>query len=273
MDHLEVKSRPFASLSSQEKDVTKKKEQGDIKYNTTKAITKTRHALQRDWKKAATAAREHPAVAVAVGVVATYTALRVGIEVFHHTRRRNLRHLLRDLCDALEKIGQDYWVDFGGLLGIHRDGDLIPHDNDVDLAVLNPDWETLLEGLRRHLPRKYAPKVITNQDTKTSWIRVYCPLGMADLFGAFDNGSKKIHIEFGHEDVHDVERDLIVPTGRETFRGQSIRVPHNVEGVLAFRYGPTWRTPLYMDKGVDTVESSKGYHKLLKFFGKLGLKL
>ena len=78
---LQVKSRPFASLSSQEKDVTKKKEQGDIKYNTTKAITKTRHALQRDWKKAATAAREHPAVAVAVGVVATYTALRVGIEV------------------------------------------------------------------------------------------------------------------------------------------------------------------------------------------------
>ena len=41
-------------------------------------------------------------------------------QVFHHTRRRNLRHLLRDLCDALEKIGQDYWVDFGGLLGIHR---------------------------------------------------------------------------------------------------------------------------------------------------------
>ena len=82
---LQVKSRPFASLSSQEKDVTKKKEQGDIKYNTTKAITKTRHALQRDWKKAATAAREHPAVAVAVGVVATYTALRVGIEVSHTT--------------------------------------------------------------------------------------------------------------------------------------------------------------------------------------------
>ena len=39
-------------------------------------------------------------------------------------------------------------------------------------------------------------------------------------------------------------------------RGQSIRVPHNVEGVLAFRYGPTWRTPLYMDKGVDTGEGA-----------------
>lgn len=39
-----------------------------------------------------------------------------------------------------------------------REGDLILHDNDVDLAILNPDWDDLLEGLRRHLPPKYSLK-------------------------------------------------------------------------------------------------------------------
>jgi hypothetical protein len=39
-----------------------------------------------------------------------------------------------------------------------RGGDLILHENDIDLAVLNPDWPTLLEGLKARLPPKYSLK-------------------------------------------------------------------------------------------------------------------
>ena len=31
-----------------------------------------------------------------------------------------------------------------------------------------------------------------------------------------------------------------------------VAVPARVEALLEFRYGPTWRTPRYMDKGSDT---------------------
>lgn len=41
--------------------------------------------------------------------------------------------LLHDLAAALNDMGVTWWLDFGSLLGIHRDGELIKHDNDVRL--------------------------------------------------------------------------------------------------------------------------------------------
>lgn len=43
-------------------------------------------------------------------------------QAFHHMRRHFLRQLLLDLCAALRAMRRTYWVDFGSLLGIHRDG-------------------------------------------------------------------------------------------------------------------------------------------------------
>ena len=35
-------------------------------------------------------------------------------------------------------------------------------------------------------------------------------------------------------------------------RGTNLAVPADLEGTLAMRYGPDWRTPAYMSKGADT---------------------
>lgn len=37
-------------------------------------------------------------------------------------------------------------------------------------------------------------------------------------------------------------------------RGVNLSVPAEVEGTLARRYGPNWRTPAYAEKGADTGE-------------------
>jgi len=84
--------------------------------------------------------------------VLIYTSLRLAISAVHYWRRHQLRILLHQVCAALEGAGATYWVDFGSLLGIHRDGDLILYDNDVDLAILDPDWRSLLPYLQAHLP-------------------------------------------------------------------------------------------------------------------------
>jgi hypothetical protein len=59
----------------------------------------------------------------AVGAIAAYATLRGTIKVFHYARRAMLRQLLLDLAPALQ--GHEYWVDFGSLLGIYRDKDLM----------------------------------------------------------------------------------------------------------------------------------------------------
>jgi len=41
---------------------------------------------------------------------------------------------------ALDEIGLFYWIEFGTLLGIIRDGKLIDHDTDLDFGVLLDDY-------------------------------------------------------------------------------------------------------------------------------------
>ena len=52
-----------------------------------------------------------------------------------------------EVAPVLDEAGAAYWLDFGTLLGIHRQQDLIPYDNDVDLVVVNPDWPALMAAL------------------------------------------------------------------------------------------------------------------------------
>lgn len=183
----------------------------------------------------------------AVGAVAAYCTLRGGVKLFHHARRGMLRQLLFDVCPLLSDY--KYWLDFGSLLGIHRDGDLILHDNDVDLAVLDPDWDQLQAHLSASLPQ-YTVRLEYPSDAvgDTVFLRVYCMLGFADIFGAEEIGEGRLLVDCGHGDATSISKDLIVPTGSMEWKGVKINVPRDQEGALLARYGATWHIPRYMDK-------------------------
>ena len=51
--------------------------------------------------------------------------------------------MLGDTIDILGRAGIDYHLDYGTLLGVVRDGDLIPWDGDLDIGVLATDWPAL----------------------------------------------------------------------------------------------------------------------------------
>jgi hypothetical protein len=61
----------------------------------------------------------------ALSALSAYAALRLTIRAFHTLRRRTLRRLLLDLSPALDAAGATHWLDYGSLLGLHRDGDLV----------------------------------------------------------------------------------------------------------------------------------------------------
>jgi hypothetical protein len=58
-----------------------------------------------------------------------------------------LAQLLRLVDETLVRGGVPYSVDFGTLLGLVRHGSLIPHDDDVDIAVPASQFERCLEVL------------------------------------------------------------------------------------------------------------------------------
>ncbi|CAG9466567.1 unnamed protein product [Pedinophyceae sp. YPF-701] len=217
----------------------------------------------------------------AAGLAGVWSVARGVQKVLHGYRVNRLRKMLLEVSPVLDQAcGDAWWVDFGSLLGIYRDGDLIPYDNDVDICVLNPDWEALYETLQTALEPEYRVRWTTpSEDPTVRWIRVLSPMCMIDIYGAHcDVGATAagrgatVHVELGHGDQNDMAADMVLPTRRMDFRGVQIGVPSQVEELLRYRYGDTWMIPIYMDKGRDEVEGNKAYARVLRFVGRFGLK-
>lgn len=51
--------------------------------------------------------------------------------------------------DFLNQTGEEYWMDFGTLLGYHREGRIIPHDIDVDFGLHEKSYKSILN--KKHL--------------------------------------------------------------------------------------------------------------------------
>ena len=57
---------------------------------------------------------------------------------------KTAREALQRGYSILKKYGL-VWVSAGTALGLYRDGDLIPHDSDVDVEILEKDWSGAVE--------------------------------------------------------------------------------------------------------------------------------
>ena len=54
-----------------------------------------------------------------------------------------LKLLLKNTTELFDKNNIKYFIDGGTLLGAVRHKDIIPHDDDIDLGVLDTDWHKL----------------------------------------------------------------------------------------------------------------------------------
>ena len=71
--------------------------------------------------------------------------------------RRHLGELFAAANGLLRGGGVDYWLVFGTLLGHHREGGLIPGDQDIDFGAPEREHGRIWE-LRRALPAGYQMK-------------------------------------------------------------------------------------------------------------------
>lgn len=56
-------------------------------------------------------------------------------------------HLFEDVIEVLNKLGLDYWMDYGTLLGAVREGDFIETDFDIDIGIISEDDQNLIHEL------------------------------------------------------------------------------------------------------------------------------
>jgi phosphorylcholine metabolism protein LicD len=65
------------------------------------------------------------------------------------------KEALKDIGALLDEAQIPWWLDCGTCLGAYRYGGVIPWDEDVDIAVLEPDFDNIQKVLNNLDPKKY----------------------------------------------------------------------------------------------------------------------
>lgn len=168
------------------------------------------------------------------------------------------RCLLFDVVDLLDRHDIPYHLEGGTLLGIVRDGDLLPWDHDLDISI--PATEISRLDARRRLDLRLklwrvSVRRFTRDDAEHGWrhgdLRI---LKIAKRKYLFERGWPRLDI-FGKYEaggrVHWVAKNRIMSVsshhyaGHDTveYFGRRLKIPRDVDGYLAAKYGE-WRTPV-----------------------------
>ena len=159
----------------------------------------------------------------------------------------NRKNLL-DCARLLRNV--EYCFFYGSLLGIHRDGDVIEDDDDVDVLLSEKDDELvtniLLEG-GYFLSKQYRCDKIFKQFFKTiDGTQVFL-----DLY-FFKNFNEDYIIERWNFHARPYENNyhiiipkpIIFPIKETIFKGKKIKIPNKPEKVCRYLYGENFSTPL-----------------------------
>lgn len=155
--------------------------------------------------------------------------------------RANLRVLFLKSLSIFNKNNIEYWVDFGTLIGIHREKDIIIGDTDCDVCVWEKDAAKIKPVLENH-----GDDELVFKDLGWAFRFYYKYAFHIDIYKAkidFVNNLVKI------PDSRDTPKDLLtefqvvdVPFYNRTIR---IREPVKWEKLLEFRYTKEWKIQMH----------------------------
>jgi hypothetical protein len=170
----------------------------------------------------------------------------------HCIETEAMSHALKRFSLELDLFNIEYFVFFGTLLGLTRDGRPIDNDDDVDLYVNKRHFDTILEIIRSlefNIDLKKKPN-----NTK-SFLQAY---GLLDEhlvrvdFYFYDNMSEKNYLvehwnfagkPFDKSRTLRIPKSLVYPLDKIQFQDFTISAPQQMEVICEFLYGQDWKTP------------------------------
>lgn len=149
------------------------------------------------------------------------------------------------VCKFLEDLKVPYFLSVGTLLGIIRDGELLPHDKDADLGI---GWDVDREWLITQLEEseEFSINGTRPEASKAEWnfsvVRKGTPIAV-DFFFHKPDGD---HWLMGFDAAPSpwLIRFKQRPLTTVNYKGHLLPIPENPEGYLEEVYGPDWRIPM-----------------------------
>ena len=135
------------------------------------------------------------------------------------------------------KYNIEYWLDFGTLLGIYRDGEIIPWDYDCDVSAKAED-RPRIEQLLQDLGIEYT--WANNGDSK-SVLHLWHHIDI--FFWNYDEENKLYYSDHGWCSKSQFPACHVEELGKLSFLGKEYLVPNDLDKFLELRYGEGWNVP------------------------------
>lgn len=182
---------------------------------------------------------------------------------------------LIEISQALVNV--EHFIFFGTLLGITRDGDIIPNDDDIDIYVDINLKKELIQALTEY-GFNVDERIYPNQSNDFLQLQVQREnISTFIDFYLFDKSHANFIVDrwnfSGDTDNHynamHVPKSLIFPLKKYTYKNNEISIPAYPEELCIFLYGKSWRTPLKKGKQHFTLILKNRPVVVEGFFGKL----
>lgn len=162
---------------------------------------------------------------------------------------------LKEIIAIFAKENIIYWADCGTCLGTFRYGGVIPWDNDLDIAILQPDFQRAKKALKELDSDKYQVQDWSSRGKKDTYLKVYVKESgsLIDIYCFSLDPFKKIFTsifsaehnmilpEFWKQRERKyttpVSFDMIFPLKKADFDGIEVYVPNQTKSFLQVRYG------------------------------------
>ena len=166
-------------------------------------------------------------------------------------REEILEGTQRVLADLRDVIGVEAYLNYGALLGAIREGRMLGHDSDTDVCYLSKHTvpaEIITESYaieRTMRERGWSLLRMSGGDIKVLLEVSDGRKVHIDIFVAFyvpDADGEPVFYQLGNRSGR-LRREAIVPVSTINLHGFDFPAPADPEEMLAFIYGPMWRTP------------------------------
>ncbi|MFC1565378.1 LicD family protein [Candidatus Neomarinimicrobiota bacterium] len=181
--------------------------------------------------------------------IIAHKKLKKRIQLTGKYKKRMIKMLFKTL-DILEKHNIPYWLDDGTLLGVIRDGDLIPWDHDADIGIPGEYADQIFALAPKFLPHYLISKRVINtkwyngnyRSAKVKTIRekILKINFHLDLFFKYDHGDVFRWVDC--DALKQTSAKYYRKLDKITWYGREISIPSNVEDYLTYNFG-NWREP------------------------------
>lgn len=166
-----------------------------------------------------------------------------------------IQYLLK-VDSALTESGITYYLDFGTLLGLVRDGKFIAYDCDLDCGVIDEEgfsWDKFERIMCNAGFRKYHQFRLNGNITEQTYVFEKNKLSIDSFLHNDDGLTSRAYLYYKDEsydykaidDMHVALFTLKSITGIKRLKvdGGYVNIPQNVEEYLESIYSENWRTP------------------------------